>query len=80
LILDEATSSIDPQSEALIQSATAKLLRERTVIVIAHRLATVKRCTKVLVLEHGVVREYGTPEALALSGGRFSQLSKFGAQ
>jgi len=76
LILDEATSSIDPESEALIQEATAKLLQERTVIVIAHRLATIKRCTNVLVLEHGIVREYGPPKELATAGGRFSELSQ----
>jgi ATP-binding cassette subfamily B protein len=78
LILDEATSSIDPESEALIQEATAKLLKERTVIVIAHRLATIKSCTNVLVLEHGMVREYGTPATLAAAGGRFSELSQLG--
>ena len=74
LILDEATSSIDPQSEALIQTATAKLLAGRTVIVIAHRLATIKRCDLVLVLEHGKVAEFGTPAQLLQSGGRYSQL------
>jgi len=74
LILDEATSSIDPQSEALIQTATAKLLAGRTVIVIAHRLATIKRCDLVLVLEHGKVSQFGTPAQLLQSGGRYSQL------
>jgi len=74
LILDEATSSIDPQSEALIQAATAKLLAGRTVIVIAHRLATIKRCDLVLVLEHGKISEFGTPAELLQSGGRYSQL------
>jgi ABC-type multidrug transport system fused ATPase/permease subunit len=74
LILDEATSSIDPQSEALIQTATEKLLAGRTVIVIAHRLATIKRCDLVLVLEHGKVSQFGTPAQLLQSGGRYSQL------
>jgi ATP-binding cassette, subfamily B, multidrug efflux pump len=76
LILDEATSSIDPQSEALIQAATAKLLAGRTVIVIAHRLQTIKRCQKVLVLEHGLVKEIGNPAELVGSGGRYSELIK----
>lgn len=75
IILDEATSSIDPQSEALIQSATEKLLKGRTVIVIAHRLATIKNCNSVLVLERGRVVEIGSPQKLALSGGRYSELT-----
>ncbi len=79
LILDEATSSIDPQSEALIQAATAKLLAGRTVIVIAHRLQTIKRCRSVLVLEHGVVREFGSPQVLAAANGRYSELIKIAA-
>jgi ATP-binding cassette subfamily B multidrug efflux pump len=79
LILDEATSSIDPESEALIQEATSKLLTARTVIVIAHRLETIRRCDKVLVLEQGVVKEYGNPGELERAGGRFSQLSNLGA-
>jgi ATP-binding cassette subfamily B multidrug efflux pump len=76
LILDEATSSIDPQSESLIQEATQKLLAGRTVIVIAHRLETIKRCHQVLVLEHGQVIEHGTPEELTAKQGRYDQLTK----
>ena len=79
LILDEATSSIDPQSEALIQAATEKLLAGRTVIVIAHRLATIKKCNSVLVLEHGVVVEHGTPDDLKKAGGRYSELTSIAA-
>jgi ATP-binding cassette subfamily B protein len=76
LILDEATSSIDPQSEALIQEATRKLLLGRTVtvIVIAHRLETIKSCDKVLVLEHGQVVELGSPRELEAKKGRYYQL------
>ena len=79
LILDEATSSIDPQSEALIQAATRKLLAGRTVIVIAHRLQTIKRCSAVLVLEHGIVKETGSPEKLAAANGRYSELIRIAA-
>ena len=74
LILDEATSSIDPQSEALIQAATEKLLMGRTVIVIAHRLATIKNCNKVLVVEHGKILEHDSPRKLEATGGRYSEL------
>jgi ATP-binding cassette subfamily B protein len=79
LILDEATSSIDPQSEALIQAATERILAGRTVIVIAHRLATIKKCNNVLVLEHGAAIEYGTPQVLKNAGGRYSELTSIAA-
>lgn len=78
LILDEATSSIDPQSEALIQAATEKILKGRTVIVIAHRLETIKRCDKVLVLERGEVVEIGSPSELEKRRGRFYDLISLG--
>ncbi len=79
LILDEATSSIDPHSEALIQNATQKLLKGRTVIVIAHRLETIKRCDKVLVLEQGRVVEAGSPAQLEAKRGRYFELVSLGA-
>jgi ATP-binding cassette subfamily B protein len=78
VILDEATSSIDPQSEALIQEATKKILQSRTVVVIAHRLETIKRCDKVLVLEHGEVRELGSPAELIAKKGRYHELVTLG--
>lgn len=69
LILDEATSSIDTQSEALIQKAINKLTKGRTSIIIAHRLATIKRADKILVMEKGEIVERGThTELLALNG------------
>ena len=76
LILDEATSSIDPESEAIIQEATSRLLAQRTVIVIAHRLSTVRRCDQILVMNQGQVVERGTHEDLYASGGYYRQLAE----
>lgn len=64
LILDEATSSIDSESEILIQHATAKLTKGRTSIVIAHRLSTIKSADKIIVLEHGEIKEIGSHKEL----------------
>lgn len=64
LILDEATSSVDPKSEMLIQNAIDRMLAGRTVIVIAHRLSTIKRCDKILVLEKGKIIERGDHKTL----------------
>jgi ATP-binding cassette subfamily B protein len=64
LILDEATSSVDPKSEMLIQNAIDRMLAGRTVIVIAHRLSTIKRCDKILVLEKGKIMERGDHKTL----------------
>lgn len=64
LILDEATSSVDTQSELLIQAATEKITRGRTSIVIAHRLATIKKADNIIVMEQGKIVEQGTHEQL----------------
>ena len=75
LILDEATSSLDVPSERLVQRALRTILAERTALIIAHRLSTVAIADRVLVMEHGVVVEDGTPADLIASGeGRFSDL------
>lgn len=74
VILDEATSSIDPQSEALIQEATKRILKDRTVVVIAHRLETIRRCDNILVIEHGRLVEMGPPAELERRGGRYQNL------
>lgn len=74
LVLDEATSSIDTETEALIQDAIAKLMEGRTCIVIAHRLSTVQRADRIIVLHHGEVRETGTHQELLAQRGLYHTL------
>jgi ABC-type multidrug transport system fused ATPase/permease subunit len=75
LILDEATSSIDTHSEELIQSATDKITRGRTSVVIAHRLATIVKADQIIVMDKGLIVEQGThTELLNISGGYYKNL------
>lgn len=74
LILDEATSSIDSDSEELIQKATATLTKGRTSIVIAHRLATIQNADKIIVMDHGKVVEQGNHQELLRKGGHYKEL------
>ncbi len=75
LILDEATSSIDPESESIIQHAIEKLIARRTSIIIAHRLSTIRRATNILVLDKGQVQEFGPHEALVeIENGKYKEL------
>jgi subfamily B ATP-binding cassette protein MsbA len=74
LILDEATSSLDSHSEALIEQALDRLLPGRTTLIIAHRLSTIRRATKILYIEAGRVHETGTHESLLAAGGRYATL------
>ncbi len=74
LILDEATSSIDTESEMLIQNAIDKLVSGRTSIVIAHRLSTIRKADKIMVLDKGEIKESGTHEELLALGGWYSKL------
>lgn len=72
LILDEATSALDSESEALVQEALERIMQGRTVFIIAHRLATVRRVDRILVVEKGRVVESGTHGELLAEGGRYA--------
>ena len=76
LILDEATSSIDTETEQLIQQAIERVLRDRTSIVVAHRLSTVQRADQIIVLHHGELRERGTHQQLLSERGLYWRLYK----
>lgn len=71
LVLDEATSSLDSASESLVQDALERLMQNRTTIVIAHRLSTVRNATKIVVLHHGKIEEIGNHESLMANKERY---------
>ena len=74
LILDEATSSLDAESERLVRGALANLMKGRTTLVIAHRLTTVRGADRILVLDGGEIREVGRHDELLRKGGIYSRL------
>jgi ATP-binding cassette subfamily B protein len=74
LVLDEATSSVDTESELMIQKATETLISDRTSIIIAHRLSTIRKANKIIVLDKGEIKEMGAHEELLAKGGFYSKL------
>ncbi len=76
IILDEATASMDVENESMVQEALSELLRNKTVLVIAHHMRTIAGADKIVVLENGRVAEQGNPEELMKNGGIFSNMAR----
>ena len=80
IILDEATSNLDTESEALIQKSLAELTKNRTTIVIAHRLSTIRKADQILVIENGRIAERGNHDELITKQGRYFDLFTYQAK
>jgi ATP-binding cassette subfamily B protein len=76
LILDEATNALDAATETRVLTALDEVMKNRTTFVVAHRLATIRNATRILVFDRGRIVEMGTFEELSRLGGRFSQLTE----
>jgi len=76
LILDEATSSVDPETERLIQEAISRMAARRTTLIVAHRLSTIRNADRILVMHHGRIREEGTHDELMSLGGIYFRLNR----
>ena len=80
IILDEATSNLDTESESYIQKSLGTLVKDRTTLVIAHRLSTIKKANQILVVENGCIVERGTHDKLISLGGRYYELYTYQAK
>jgi ATP-binding cassette subfamily B protein len=76
LLLDEATSALDAESERLVQNALERLMNDRTTIVIAHRLATVRAADRIIVMDQGRIVEQGKHEQLLAANGLYARLAR----
>ena len=74
VLLDEATASLDVENETLIQAGISELVRNKTVLIIAHRMRTIANADKILVLDGGTIAEQGTPGELKARGGYFARM------
>jgi ATP-binding cassette subfamily B protein len=76
LLLDEATSALDTESEAKVKEALARLMADRTTLVVAHRLSTIRSADRIVVLDRGRIVEIGSHEQLVARGGRYADLHR----